>query len=138
MNARVQSDWKRQEVQVPGLIKPISHYVDMVVAGPLIFVSGMVGVDGEGALVGEDVVSQARRVHECLSEALATIGLDFSHVAKVVVYLTDVNDRSAIDEVRKEFFGQYRPASTLVEISALAIPGAKVEIEAYAVDTSVN
>jgi 2-iminobutanoate/2-iminopropanoate deaminase len=48
----------------------------------------------------------------------------------VTVYLTDVDDRSLINPVRQEFFGTSRPASTLIEVSALAIPGMKVEIEA--------
>jgi 2-iminobutanoate/2-iminopropanoate deaminase len=54
-------------------------------------------------------------------------------VAKVTVYLTDIDDRPRINPVRREFFGETRPASTLVEVSRLAIPGAKVEIEAVAV-----
>jgi 2-iminobutanoate/2-iminopropanoate deaminase len=49
------------------------------------------------------------------------------------VYLTDVDDRPRIDPVRREFFGDARPASTLVEASRLAIPGARIEIDAIAV-----
>ena len=50
----------------------------------------------------------------------------------MTVYLTDVDDRPAINPVRKEFFGETRPASTLVEVSRLAIPGIKIEVEAVA------
>jgi 2-iminobutanoate/2-iminopropanoate deaminase len=50
----------------------------------------------------------------------------------VTVYLTDVDDRPKINPVRQEVFGDARPASTLVEVSRLAVPGAKVEIEAVA------
>jgi 2-iminobutanoate/2-iminopropanoate deaminase len=53
-------------------------------------------------------------------------------VAKVTVFLTDVDDRAAINPVRQEVFGDSRPASTLVEISRLAIPGAKIEVECVA------
>ena len=54
-------------------------------------------------------------------------------VAKVTVYLTDIDDRARINPVRQERFGDRRPASTLVEVSALALPGALVEIECVAV-----
>ena len=54
----------------------------------------------------------------------------FADILKVTVYLTDVNDREKINPVRQEFFGDARPASTLIGVAALAIPGMKVEIEA--------
>ena len=50
----------------------------------------------------------------------------------MTVYLTDIDDRARINPVRQEVFGDARPASTLVEVSALAVPGAKLEIEAVA------
>ena len=53
-------------------------------------------------------------------------------VLKVTVFLTDIGDRAAINPVRKEFFGDAKPASTLFEVSALAIPDMLVEIEAVA------
>jgi 2-iminobutanoate/2-iminopropanoate deaminase len=53
----------RREIRVDGLADPISHYTDAVVAGDLLFVSGLVGVDRHGALVGgDDVAAQARQV----------------------------------------------------------------------------
>jgi len=54
-------------------------------------------------------------------------------VVKVTVFLTDVDDRARINVVRQEAFGEARPASTLVEIAALAIEGARIEVEAVAV-----
>ena len=51
----------------------------------------------------------------------------------MTLFLTDVDDRTKVNPVRQEFFGKTRPASTLVEVSALAIPGAKIEVEAVAV-----
>ena len=54
------------------------------------------------------------------------------HVVKVVVYLTDVGDRQKINPIRQTYFGEHRPASTLVEVSALVMPELKVEIEAEA------
>ena len=124
---------KRREYRVEGLSEPISHYTDAVRAGDLLFISGLVGVDGRGALVGgDDVAAQARQVFENMRAVLDEAGARFEDVVKVTVYLTDVDDRPKINPVRQEVFGAARPASTLVEVSRLAVPGAKVEIEAVA------
>ena len=123
----------RREIRADGLADPISHYTDAVVAGDLLFVSGLVGVDRHGELVGgEDVAAQARQVFANMRAVLDAAGCRFEDVVKVTVYLTDVDDRPQINPVRQEVFGDARPASTLVEVSRLAVPGAKVEIEAVA------
>jgi 2-iminobutanoate/2-iminopropanoate deaminase len=124
----------REEIRVDALAEPLSHYTDAVRAGDLLFVSGLVAVNGEGLLVGgEDVVAQARQVFENLRSVLAAAGCGFEDVVKVTIFLTDVDDRSQINPVRQEAFGAARPASTLVEVSRLAVPGAKIEVEAVAV-----
>src|SRR6266699_2809105 len=123
----------REEIRVPGQAEPISHYTDGVRAGDLLFVSGCVPVDGEGRLVGgDDVVAQARQVFANVGAILEAGGASFADVVKVTVYLIDIDDRRRINPVREEVFGETRPASTLVEVSALAIPGAKLEVEAVA------
>ena len=122
----------RVEIRVPVLAEPISHYTDAVRAGDLLFVSGCIAVDGDGRLVGGDVVAQTRQVFANLGAVLAAACAGFGDVVKVTVFLTDVDDRRAVNTVRQEVFGDARPASTLVEVSRLAIPGALVEIEAVA------
>jgi 2-iminobutanoate/2-iminopropanoate deaminase len=124
---------ERQEYRVPGQAEPISHYTDAVRAGSLLFLSGCIAVDSEGRLVGgDDVVEQARQVFRNLGSVLAAAGAGFGDVLKVTVYLTDIGDRATINPVRQEVFGEARPASTLVEVRALAVPGAKLEIDAVA------
>ena len=120
----------REEIRVPGQPEPISHYTDAVRAGALLFVSGCVPVDQDGRLVGGDVVAQARQVFANVGAVLAAGGATFADVVKVTVYLTDIDDRALINPVRQEFFGSARPASTLIEVSRLALPDMKVEIEA--------
>jgi len=124
----------RDEIDVPGQATPISHYAHAVRAdGPLLFVSGVVPVDEQGDLAGgDDVVEQARAVFRNLEAVLAAGGASFADVVKVTVFLTDVDDRPKINPVRQEVFGAARPASTLVEVSRLAIEGAKIEVEAVA------
>jgi 2-iminobutanoate/2-iminopropanoate deaminase len=123
----------RKEYRVAGLAEPISHYTDAVQAGEMLFVSGCVPVDRHGRLVGGgDVVAQARQVFTNLGDVLAAAGAGFADVAKVTVYLTDIEDRPRINPVRREVFGDARPASTLVEVSRLAVPGARLEVDAVA------
>jgi reactive intermediate/imine deaminase len=123
----------RQEYRVPGQAEPISHFTDAVRAGDLLFVSGIVPVDERRELVGgDDVVEQARQVFRNMESVLAAAGCAFADVVKVTVFLTDVDDRPLVNPVRQEAFGESRPASTLVEVSALVIPGARIEVEAVA------
>ncbi|HEY4620288.1 MAG TPA: RidA family protein [Gaiellaceae bacterium] len=123
----------REEYRLDGLAEPISHFTDAVRAGDLLFVSGIVAVDGDGVLVGgDDVVAQTRQVFENMRAVLAAGGGGFEDVVKVTIFLTDVNDRPKINPVRQEVFGATRPASTLVEVPRLAVEGAKVEIECVA------
>jgi reactive intermediate/imine deaminase len=122
----------RREVTVEGLAEPISHYADAVVAGDTLYISGIVPVDAAGAVVGDDVVAQARQVFAIMGRVLAAAGAEPADVVKVTVYLVDVDERPLINPVRQEFFGGARPASTLVEVSRLAVPGARLEIEAVA------
>ncbi len=122
----------RRELRVPGLAEPISHYTDAVWAGELLFISGCVPVGSDGNLVPGDVEAQARQVFACIGTVLAAAGGSFDDVVKVTVFLVDVDDRRAVNRVRQQVFGDTRPASTLVEVSRLAIPGALVEVEAVA------
>ena len=123
----------REEYRVEGQAEPISHFTDAVRAGELLFVSGIVSVDVEGRLVGgDDVVAQARQVFRNMGDVLAAAGCGFADVVKVTIFLTNVDDRPRINPLRQEVFGETRPASTLVEVSRLAVEGAKVEVEAVA------
>ena len=115
-----------------GLAEPISHYTDAVWAGDLLFISGCVPVAADGNLVPGDVQEQARQVFANIDLVLAAAGGSFADVVKVTVFLTDVEDRQAVNVVREEVFGDTRPSSTLVEVSRLAVPGALIEVEAVA------
>jgi 2-iminobutanoate/2-iminopropanoate deaminase len=104
----------KKEYMIDGLAPPISHYCDAVEFGNLLFIAGIPPTDKSGKVVGGEDVA----------------GASFADILKVTVYLLDINDRAKINPVRKEYFGAARPASTLIGISELAIPGMKVEIEA--------
>ncbi|KWW97658.1 endoribonuclease L-PSP [Carbonactinospora thermoautotrophica] len=121
----------REELRVPGLPTPISHYTDAVRFGDLLFVSGCAPIDENDQLVGAgDVVAQTRQVLLNLQKVLKHAGADFSDVLKVTVFMVDVSARREVNRVREEFFGDARPASTLIQVCDLAIPGMLIEIEA--------
>lgn len=123
----------RCEVRVPGLAPALSHYTDAVWAGDLLFVSGVPALDGAGQLVGPgDVVVQFGQILENLRAILAVVELSPADVIKVNLYLTNVADRPLINPQRIAFFGEARPASTLVGVAELPVPGMLVEMEAVA------
>ena len=121
----------REEIKVTGIPEPISHYTPVVLAGRMLFISGTEPKDEHGNVGKGDVTAQARRVHENLKKCLVAAGATFADVRKVTVFVRN-NDRTKINVIRKEYFGDARPATTLVEISRLASDDFLVEIEAVA------
>jgi len=114
-------------------MEPISHFADAVIAGKTLYVSGLVATDAQGNIVGAgDVVEQTRQIFRNLSRVLDSAGATPSDVAKLTIFMRDVDQRPLINPVRQEFFGPHRPASTLVEVSALVRPELLLEIEAVA------
>lgn len=132
------TDGSRVELRISGIHEPISHYTDAVQFRDLLFVSGCAPLDEAGIVVGGTAAEQARQVFHNMGKVLNAAGTDFENVLKIVVYLTDIRDRASINPIRQEFFGASRPASTLVEVSALAVPGMKVEVDAIAAVPSLQ
>ena len=123
-----------QRINPPGLSAPAT-YTHIVRAGNTLYLAGQVGVDAQGTLAGSGMVEQLQQVLENIRIALASQGADFSHIAKITIYTTDVDAIRAPEAaaVRAKYFGEYRPASTLVGVTRLASPDYKVEIEVTAV-----
>ena len=124
----------RQEIRVPGMSEPISHFTHVVRAGNIVFVSGCVASDEHGRTVGgDDATAQARKALDNIKACLTAAGASFADVCKVTVFLKNIADREKVNVARREYFGAHRPASTLVEISQFVRPDILVEIEATAV-----
>jgi enamine deaminase RidA (YjgF/YER057c/UK114 family) len=120
------------------IAKPVgyTHVVEPVAPGRIIFISGQLGLDIENRIVGApgDFRAQAERTFVNLKNALAAVGADFTHVVKLNNYFTDIAHLGVFREVRDRFVDAAAPpASTAVAISALARPGALIEVEAIAV-----
>ncbi len=112
---------------------PVSHYCDAVRAGDYLFISGIVAIDRNGAVVGKgDAARQAAQIFEHLSRMLAHFHADVSRIASVLIHLTDMQDRARINPVRIRYFGEHRPASTLVQVVQLVNPDLLVEVTCVA------
>ncbi len=121
-----------ERFMVPGQLPPVSHYCHVVRAGNQVWVSGCVGMKADGS-IPENTVEQFDIALDAVDACLRHAGANARQVVKVNVYMTDIGERAAINPRRIEYFGEHRPASTLVEVSALVDPRMKVEIEAVAV-----
>lgn len=123
-----------ERIDPPGVSMP-QTYAHIVKAGNLLFIAGQVGAGADGKVAGPTMKEQTEQVMKNLQTVLKSQGLDFSHLAKITIFTTSVQEFRAADvaAVRSRYFGSNRPASTLVEIRQLASPDYKVEIEAIAV-----
>ena len=117
---------------VPAPIRPYYSNCVRVTAGPLLFVAGQVGMDVNGRLAGQDAAAQAEQALRNIQTILAAHGATMADVVKVVVYVTSIAYLDEITPVRVKYFPKDGPASTIVQVAALAFPELKVEIEAVA------
>ncbi|AKQ66870.1 Endoribonuclease L-PSP [Myxococcus hansupus] len=118
--------------QAPKAIGPYSQAVQ-VDAGKMTFLSGQIPLNpATMEMVQGDVVAQAEQVMENLKAVLAASGLDFTHVVRCTIYLTNLGDFARVNEVYGRHFTGAPPARATVQVSALP-KGAQVEIDAIAV-----
>ena len=122
----------RTAVEVTGVAAPAGHYSHgIVTSGRLLFVAGQVAHDEDGNLVGgNDAAAQARQVLTNLQRVVESAGGRMEDVARTTLYLTRLEDRGPVGEVRKEFLPAPAPANTLLVVSSLASPDYLVEIDA--------
>jgi 2-iminobutanoate/2-iminopropanoate deaminase len=116
---------------VPGQPQPVSHYCHVVRADRHVWVSGAVGFKNDGS-VPEQTVDQFRIALASVDACLRHCGAQPRHVVKVTIFMTNIAERPLINPIRIDYFGEHRPASTLVEVTNLVDPRLKVEIEAVA------
>lgn len=127
---------KRTVLLSDKLAKPFSPASQgiMVEGGRTIYVAGQTAFDRQMNIVGKgDVRGQTRQVFENIKAILAEGGATLKDVVKITVFLTDIRDRAAVNEIRAEYMGEAPPASSLVVVKGLAFPDLLVEIEAIAV-----
>ena len=115
--------------KAPGALGPYSQAVKI---GNMVYTSGQLGMDPQTGELREDLSSQAHQVFKNLKAVLEAAGTDMDHVVKTLVFLADMNDFVAVNDIYKEYFTGDYPARSAVEVARLP-KDAKLEIEVIAV-----
>ena len=123
---------ERRRIASGSPFEPVVGFSRAIVAGRHVHVAGTAPVPADGGEVAPDAYSQARRCLEIIGSALAEAGATVDDVVRTRIFLVDVDDWQAVGRAHGEVFGDVRPASTMVVVTALLDPAWKVEIEADA------
>lgn len=119
----------RVVISTPNAPQAIGTYSQAVKCGNTVYVSGQIPLDpANGELVPGDMDAQIRRVFENLKAILAAAGGDFSHVAKLNVFLVDLGHFALVNKIMSEYFKQPYPARAAIGVAALP-RGAAVEMD---------
>ena len=127
---------KIEKFSAVGMFDPptYSQGIKVSEAGTVLFLAGQVAYDKDGSVKhAGDFKGQAREVFRCIKSLVETAGGRVENIVKLNTYLTDIRYRADLVPIREEFLGKKGPASTLVQVSALAHPDWLIEVEAIAV-----
>src|SRR3954468_2951327 len=121
-----------QPITSSNLPKPVGPYAPGMIFGSLVFVSGRAGRHPATGPIPPDVAGQTEQVLKNIATILEAAGSGLPHVLRCGVFLVDMKEFPAMNEVYARAFGSHRPARTTVEVSGLPGPGLLVEIDAVA------
>ena len=122
----------KEAISSAGAPKAIGPYSQAVKAGQLLFLSGQVALDpATGQMVEGGIAEQTRRVFENLAAVLAAAGRSFADVVRTTVFLADMNDFVAMNEIYGQYFKEPYPARATVQVARLP-KDARVEIDLIA------
>lgn len=123
----------RQAVSTEHAPKAIGPYSQAVRAGNMLFVSGQIPIDpATGALIQGDIASQTRRVFDNLTAILKAAGGSLDHVVRTTVFLADMGDFAAMNDVYAGYFSNPAPARSTVQAARLP-KDARIEIDVIAI-----
>jgi 2-iminobutanoate/2-iminopropanoate deaminase len=122
----------RQPIQTTGAPRAIGPYSQAIKTGNLVFCSGQIGLVPEaGKIVEGGIAAETERALMNLEAVLKEAGASLRHVVRTTVFLADMKDFEAMNEVYGKFFGDHRPARSTIQAGALP-RGARVEIDVIA------
>lgn len=124
----------RREIFSKKVCPPVGPYSQAVETEQFVFVSGQLPLDSEGGTVGENAAEQARQCPENMKAIVEESGLTLENVVKTTIFVTDIAEYPAVNQVYSEFFKKPFPARAVVCVKALP-KNALVEIEAIAAST---
>ena len=127
---------KIERVAAKTVFDPPTYTQTMKVTGAqtIVFISGQVDYDEKGQPGHPgDFAAQARATYAALKAQVEAAGGTVANIVKLTTFLTDIRHRTELAAIREELFGKKGPASTLVGVTALALPGWQIEVEAIAV-----
>jgi len=111
---------------------PPATWSNCLLVDGVAYIAGMIARDEDGRIVAGDEYDQAKAIFAKIASLVGAAGGTMGDVVKVVIFVTDIAQRQKVWAARREVFTGNYPVSTLVEVSALAEPSVKVEIEAIA------
>ena len=118
----------------PGVHTPQANYSHVTRVGNTLYISGQLGLDADGNLVGQgDAAAQAEQCYKNIQAIVRHFGGTMDDVVKITQYITDLAYRPLVARPRDTYLGTPGPASTLVVVKGLAAPDYLVEIEALAI-----
>ena len=125
---------KRRNIASKAYWEPIIGYSRLVCVGPFLYIAGTTATNEMGTIVGrDDPYAQAVQIIRNIESALAMANASLRHVVRTRIYVTNIKDWREVGRAHHEFFGNIRPACSIVEVNRFIVPEILVEIEAEAI-----
>ncbi len=122
----------KQAIFPPGSAKPIAPYTPAILSNGTLYLSGQIALDGNGDLHTGDIATETKQVMDNIGKLLAAAGMDFSHLVKITILLSDMSLYAAVNEVYGSYFDEVPPAREAYAVKGLP-RGVNVEISGIAV-----
>lgn len=122
-----------EAIQIPGFHAPTSYYSHVVRHGDTLYLAGQGASGPDGEMVGPgDIAAQARQTFSNIQQILQSLGGDLRHVIKLTTFLVDPRHHAVVMETRREFFGDWAPASILCAVNSLPRDGMLIAVDVVA------